>query len=109
MTFPHRLLQLEQELGQYNQRLALTYRLSPGLAALLTLLMKEPAIQLGGRERMRLHRLRQALKPYNVQIHTNRVGYRIWLDAETKQRMCEALVAYEGVVQYARNMMEAAL
>lgn len=95
-----RIRDLELTLGQSDDNLAVTFRLTPVLNNLLGLLLSLPNVtpemirqrlEIAPDAKVAIHRLRKHLEPWDVTIHSRRnVGY--WLEPETKAKI-RAMVA----------------
>ncbi len=98
-----RVRDLESALGQRNEALANTFKLTPKLNNLLGLLLALPIVKgdliqqrlgIASDSKVAKHRLNQALKPYGIKIHSKRlVGY--WISDEDKARI-KAMITLEG-------------
>lgn len=100
-----RIRDLELTLGQGNDTLAVTFRLTPVLNNLFGLLMALPVVtpemirqrlEIAPDAKVAIHRLRKAIEPWNLAIRSKRnVGY--WIDpahkTEIKALMAGALIA----------------
>jgi hypothetical protein len=88
-----RVDELLARMGEYDLQLAMTYKLSPGLAGVLNILLHESIVIPDEIPRSRrttpykqVSRLREFLKGTGIIIHSHYgVGY--WLDAATKSRI----------------------
>ena len=90
-----RIAELETRLEQSPQGLLSRFRLPPSLLATLALLLKEPSVDadvFNADEstpkdiKVTIHRLREALKPYEIEIKSRRMtGY--WIDDKDKERI----------------------
>jgi hypothetical protein len=91
---------LELALGQNNDNLAVTFRLTPVLNNLCGLLLALPVVtpemirqrlEIAPDAKVAIHRLRKHLEPWKIEIESRRnVGY--WLEEVTKARI-RALLA----------------
>jgi hypothetical protein len=88
-----RVDELLARMGEYDVQLAMTYKLSPGLAGVLDILLNESIVvpdeiprSPGTTPYKQVSRLRGFLKGTGITIHSHYgVGY--WLDAATKSRI----------------------
>lgn len=90
-----RVRDLEAALGQNDNTLAVTFRLTPKLSNLLGLLLQLPNVtpemiqhrlEIASDAKVAMHRLRVHLKSWGVVVHSRRhLGY--WLDGDTKERI----------------------
>lgn len=91
----NRIRDLELALGQRDDGLAATFRLTPVLNNLMGLLLSVPAVtpemirqrlEIAPDAKVAVHRLRKQLEPFEIKIHSRRnVGY--WLEDEDKARI----------------------
>ena len=99
-----RIRDLEAELGQSNENLAVTFRLTPVLNNLLGLLLSLPNVtsemirqrlEIATDAKVAIHRLRRHLEPWKIVIKSRRsLGY--WLEDEDKEKIREAVAAKIG-------------
>src|SRR5690349_13239035 len=90
-----RIRDLEIALGQSDQNLAVTFRLTPVLNNLFGLLLALPNVtaemvrqrlEIATDAKVAMHRLREHLKPWGIEIKSRRnLGY--WLEDEEKVRV----------------------
>lgn len=91
----NRIRDLELALGQRDDGLAATFRLTPVLNNLMGLLLSVPAVtpemirqrlEIAPDAKVAVHRLRKQLKEFEIEIHSRRnVGY--WLEDADKARI----------------------
>lgn len=99
-----RIRDLEAALGQSNENLAVTFRLTPVLNNLLGLLLSLPNVtsemirqrlEIATDAKVAIHRLRRHLEPWKIEIKSRRsLGY--WLEDEDKEKIREAVAAKIG-------------
>ena len=99
-----RIRDLEAALGQSNENLAVTFRLTPVLNNLLGLLLSLPNVtsemirqrlEIATDAKVAIHRLRRHLEPWKIEIKSRRsLGY--WLEDEDKEKIREAVAARIG-------------
>lgn len=92
-----RIRDLELALGQRDESLAATFRLTPVLNNLMGLLMNVPVVtpemirqrlEIAPDAKVAAHRLRKHLEPWQIKIQSRRnVGY--WIEDEDKLRVRE--------------------
>jgi len=90
-----RIRDLETVLGFHDDNLAVAFKLPSSLHKLLALLMSVPSVtpemihqrlEIATDAKVAVHRLRTALKEWNVEIHSKRtLGY--WIDPKEKARI----------------------
>jgi hypothetical protein len=90
-----RVRDLELALGQRDDSLSATFRLTPVLNNLMGLLLSVPAVtpemirqrlEIAPDAKVAMHRLRKHMKDWDIEIHSRRnVGY--WLEDEDKTRI----------------------
>jgi hypothetical protein len=90
---------MEKALGIKDQDVLLTFKLNPSLNSIFGLLlhqklvtaeMIEQRLRLATEAKVAVHRLRQALKPWSIEVESRRnIGY--WLSPETKARIRELI------------------
>jgi hypothetical protein len=90
-----RVKDLELTLGQNNDSLAVTFKLTPVLNNLMGLLLALPNVtpeiirqrlEIAHDAKVAIHRLRKHLEPFEIRIQSRRnLGY--WLEDETKVRI----------------------
>jgi hypothetical protein len=95
-----RIRELEKALGLKDEGLA-AFRLPPTLNDLFGLLLSVPQaspdlisqrLEISTCTKVAVHRLRHALKPWNIEIHSKRgIGY--WIDEATKVRVREMVTS----------------
>jgi hypothetical protein len=95
-----RIRDLELALGQRDDSLSATFRLTPVLNNLMGLLLAVPAVtpemirqrlEIAPDAKVAMHRLRRHMKEWEIKIHSRRnVGY--WLEDQDKVRV-RALIA----------------
>lgn len=91
----NRVRDLELALGQRDEGLAATFRLTPVLNNLMGLLLTVPVVtpemirqrlEIAPDAKVAAHRLRKQLEPFEIKIHSRRnVGY--WLEDADKARI----------------------
>ena len=94
-----RVKDLELTLGQNNDNLAVTFKLTPVLNNLMGLLLSLPNVtpeiirqrlEIAPDAKVAIHRLRKHLSPFGIEIKSRRnLGY--WLEDETKLRVRQML------------------
>jgi hypothetical protein len=94
-----RVKDLEGALGQNNENLAVTFKLTPVLNNLMGLLLQLPNVtpemirqrlEIAPDAKVAVHRLRKHLKPYGIDIINRRnIGY--WIEDDTKLRIRKML------------------
>lgn len=95
-----RVRDLEAVLGQSQEGITATFRLTPVLSNLFGLLLSLPNVtsemirqrlEIATDAKVAIHRLRTHLKPWGIKVHSRRnVGY--WFDDEAKKKI-RALIA----------------
>lgn len=91
----NRIRDLELALGQRDDGLAATFRLTPVLNNLMGLLLSVPVVtpemirqrlEIASDAKVAAHRLREQLEPFEIKVHSRRnVGY--WIEDEDKARI----------------------
>jgi len=99
-----RIRDLETTLGQRNKRLLATFKLTPVMNSLMGLLLELPIVssavihqhmEIAANAKVAAHRLRQLLKPYDIEVHSRRnVGY--WFSDDDKKRIRELISEEAG-------------
>lgn len=97
---------LELALGQSNDNLAVTFRLTPVLNNLLGLLLALPIVtpemirqrlEIAPDAKVAIHRLRKHLEPWAIEIGSRRnVGY--WLEEDAKARIKSLIKGTEAAI-----------
>jgi hypothetical protein len=113
-----RVKDLQIALGQSNENLAVTFKLTPVLNNLMGLLLALPNVtpemirqrlEIAPDAKVAIHRLRKHLEPYSIEIKSRRnLGY--WLEDETKLRirrmLAEKLRAASGTAATPESNVE---